>query len=103
MYLITCHYLRSALNAFDKKLCILHSELKCISMVSVLFFILKQYTVCFNRLLLPVHSGSLRRINYLNMYSLAHPLSFESIHFSKGSNFHVLVLSQQLLLCFVVA
>ena len=52
MYLITCHYLRSALNAFDKKLCTLHSELKCISMVSVLFFKLKQYTVCFNGALL---------------------------------------------------
>ena len=64
-----------------------------------------EITVYFLWLSLPVHSGSLKRIYYSKLYSLAHTLSFEWFHCSKWISlifaFYLLLL--QLVLCCVAA
>ena len=53
--------------------------------------ILLQFTVTsFSGVHLPVHSGSLKRIKYSKLYSLAHTLLFNVFSALKGTNFYIL-------------
>ena len=66
--------------------------------------LLKLEITVFFWLSLPVHSGSLKRINYLKHICLAHPLSFECFHCSqRNSSLYFYLLSLQLVLCRVAA
>ena len=50
-----------------------------------------EITVSFLWLLLPIHSGSLKRIKYSKLYSLAHTFLLSIFSALKGTHFYILL------------
>ena len=86
---------------FSKQSFVIWTLFGYISVILLTALLKLEITVSFLRSSLPVHSGSLKRIYYSKLYSLAHTLLLNVFSALKGTHFYILfvVTAADVLLC----
>ena len=75
---------------YSKQVFVISTLFRFISVFLLAALLKLEITVSFLWLLLPAHSGSLKRIKYSKLYSLAHTLLLNVFSALKGTHFYIL-------------